>query len=208
MNNLTIYGTPASRAYRVLWMATELGLDFENVPTNFRTGEQKAPEYLAINPNGRVPAIVDDKVTMCESLSINLYLSKRYPGPLTPASLEEDALATQWSIWALTEVEPHTVAILLQKFVVPEDKRDPAVVSKAEATLVAPFKVLDDTLAGREWLVGDRFTVADLNVCGVVSTALRIGFDMAPYPHVAGWLDRCLARPAAKVAGEMRAAAA
>ena len=68
-------------------------------------------------------------------------------------------MATQWSMWALTEVEPHTVAILFQKFIVPEDRRDPAVSAKAEVALAAPLKVLDDILAGREWLVGGRFPV-------------------------------------------------
>lgn len=208
MSELKIYGTPASRTFRVLWMAEELGIDYEHVPVEFRTGACKTPEFRAINPNGRIPAIRDDKTTLWESLAINLYLAKRHPGPLSPKTLEDEAQTIQWSMWALTEAEPHIVAILLNRLVLPEDKRDAALVARAEAALKAPFEVLDGVLAERDFLVGDSFTVADLNVCSVVSTCLRIDFDLGPYPNVMAWIDRGLARPAARAADEMRRAAA
>lgn len=207
MSTLTIYGTAASRAYRVIWMAQELGLDYEHDPVDFRDGSTRKSDYLKINPNARIPSMRDDKVTLCESLAINLYLAKRHPGPLTPKTLEDEAMATQWTLWAATEAEPHIVAILQHTMMWPEDKRDPAVVVRSREAVKAPMAVLNDALATTGWLVGDDFSVADLNVAGVVGTALRIDLDMSAYPNVIAWLDRCLSRPAAQAANEIRAKA-
>lgn len=208
MSTLTIYGTAASRAFRVIWMAHELGLDYEHDPVDFRDGGNRKPDFLKINPNAHIPAIRDDKVTMCESLAINHYLAKRYPGPLTPKTLEDEAMALQWSLWAATEAEPHIVSVLRHTMMLPEDQRDPAVAAQSQEAVKPPMKVLNDALAGRDWLVGDDFSVADLNVAGVVGTALRLPIDMSAYPNVTAWLDRCMARPAAQAANEIRAKAA
>lgn len=208
MSSLKIYGTAASRAFRVIWMAHELGLDYDHIPVDFRDGGTRKPDYLKINPNAHIPTIQDDTVTMYESLAINLYLAKKHPGPLTPKTLEEEALALQWTLWAATEAEPLIVAILRNALMLPEDKRDPAAVAQAQEALKAPMTVLNNTLAGQDWLLGGDFSVADLNVVGVVSTVRRLPFDTAPYPNVNAWLDRCLSRPAAKAANEIRTKAA
>ena len=83
MSNLKIYGVPLSRAYRALWMANELGLDYENVPIHFADGSAKTPEYLAVNPNGRIPAIDDNGFKLWESMAINLYLAKKHGSGLS-----------------------------------------------------------------------------------------------------------------------------
>ena len=93
MGNLKIYGVAGSRAYRVLWMANELGLDYEHVPVHFGDGSCKTPEYLAINPNARIPAIDDDGFKLWESMAINLYLAKKHDQGLWPKSLEGEAQA-------------------------------------------------------------------------------------------------------------------
>src|SRR5437588_323550 len=83
---LKIYGIPRSRAFRVLWMAKELGLDYENVPIDMGKGDTRTPDYLRINPNGHIPAIDDDGFILWESMAINLYLAKKYsPASLYPA---------------------------------------------------------------------------------------------------------------------------
>ena len=102
---ITLYGAMASRAHRVVWMLKELGLSFTHVPTGFTDGSTHRPAFLAINPNGRVPVLVDDGWALCESMAINLYLARRYGGPLAPDGLKQDALCTQWSFWVVTEVE-------------------------------------------------------------------------------------------------------
>ncbi|MBM3525667.1 MAG: glutathione S-transferase family protein, partial [Alphaproteobacteria bacterium] len=174
MSKLTIYGTAASRTFRTLWAAKELGIDYDHKPVQFRNGECRTPEFRKINPNGHVPAIQDDKVTMFESLAINLYLAKKYPGAISPKTVEEDGLATQWSMWALTEAEPHIVALLMNRVMLPEDKRDASAAARAEEAVKAPLGVLNAALAGKDYLLGKGFTVADLNLASVISTARRV----------------------------------
>jgi len=202
---LKIYGTPASRTFRTLWMAGELGLKYENIPVDFRKGETRKPDYMnKINPNGHIPSIDDDGFVMWESLAINLYLAKKHGGAMALKSLEDEARAIQWSMWALTEAEPLIVSMLMNRIMLPEAQRDAAAANKASDALKAPMTVLNNTLAGKQWLFGSQFSVADLNVSSVVSTARRVKFDLAPYPNVDQWLTRCLSRPAAQAADKLR----
>jgi glutathione S-transferase len=207
MSNITIYGTPASRAFRCLWMAIELGIDYENETVDFRDGGTRAPEYLAINPNGKIPALRDGDLVLWESMAINLYLSRKFPGPLTPSGIEDEALAIQWSIWGVLEIETPLVTILFKRFLAAESERDEAAAAKAEVAMQAPLKVMDEILAHRDWLVGDAFSVADLNVGGVMSLARRIDVDLSAHSNVDRWLERCITRPAAVAALEMSVAA-
>ena len=204
MAKLTIYGTPASRTFRTLWMAKELGLEHEHVPVDFRKGDTKKEEYRRLNPNERIPTIQDGDLVLWESMAINLYLAKKHGGPLAPKNLAEEALATQWSMWGLTEAEPDIVNVLRNRFMLPEAQRDEASAKRSEDALKKPMAVLEGALAKRDWLVGDRCTVADINLAGIVSTVHRIKLDLAPYPKVAAWLKRCLDRPAAVAALKQR----
>src|SRR5271166_83373 len=90
MSSLKIYGVPLSRAYRALWMANELGLDYENVPINFADGSAKTPEYLAVNPNGRIPAIDDNGFKLWESMAINLDLAKKHGSVSLPKTMDRE----------------------------------------------------------------------------------------------------------------------
>ncbi|HLI21657.1 MAG TPA: glutathione S-transferase N-terminal domain-containing protein, partial [Stellaceae bacterium] len=103
---LTIYGQAASRASRVMWLAKELGLQYENVPLNQRAGETRKPDYLKINPNGHIPAIRDGDLVLWESLAINEYLIHKHGGPLAPKTIEDWGRFYMWTMWAMTEVEP------------------------------------------------------------------------------------------------------
>ena len=194
---LTLYGHPFSRAHRVMWMLKELGLAFDHVPTDFRGGATRTPEYLAINPNGRVPALVDDGLVLVESLAINLYLARKAGGPLAPVNLAEDALATQWSFWVATEVERPLLLAAANLLLFPNEGRDPAQAAMACAKLDRPFRVIDAHLSGRPFLLGDRFTVADLNVAAVMTLVPIAGVPIAAYPALSRWLGECLERPAA-----------
>ncbi len=190
---LTIYGAPQSRAARVLWMARELGLKFENVPTSPR-GETRTPEFLKINPNGHVPVIDDDGTIIWESLACNLYLLKKHGGPLQPKSVADEGRMIQWSFWAMCELEPHTLPLLF-KAIMPERTTD-AAVAAANERLPEVLKVLDGALAGKDYLLGSSFTAADLNVASVLSFLAMIKYDFKAYPNVAAWSGRCLGRPA------------
>ena len=196
MSRLKIYGIPMSRAFRVLWMANELELDYENVPIHFADSSSKTPEYLAINPNGKIPAIEDGGLKLWESMAINLYLAKKHDKGLWLNSPETEAQATQWSVWVMAEVEKAALAVLLNRFFLPEDQRDPKVAADGERQLQRPLKVLDEALANTGYLIGSSFTVTDLNVASVLSWAKMGHMDLSAYPHVDKWLTEALRRPA------------
>ena len=194
---LTLYGAMASRAHRTVWMLKELGLPFEHVPTHFMDGSTRKPEFLTVNPNGRVPVIDDDGFIVYESMAINLYLAKKYGESLAPADLQEDTLATQWSFWVVTEVEKPLLFASANRKLFAEGARDEEQAQMAIAKLDRPLKVLDAHLAHQPHLLGSRFTVADLNVATVMDLAPQCGISLAAWPRVQEWHTRCLARPAA-----------
>src|SRR5919201_5878051 len=137
---LKIYGVARSRAARVLWMAKELGLDYEHVKVDFATGETRTPAHLALNPNGHIPVIEDDGFVLWESMAINLYLAKKYSlGRLYPTGLQDEARAWQWSFWGMTEVERPVLTALFNRALYPEDKRDAKLADESERQLAAPL---------------------------------------------------------------------
>jgi len=200
---LTIYGVYRSRASRNLWLAHELGIPFKHVPVMqlYRLKEPipagvvhtKSPSFLKVNPNGHIPSIDDDGLVLHESLAINLYLAKKHGGPLAPATVAEDGEIGMWSLWAATEVEPHSLSIV---------QNGPS--EAAIGALRGPFAVLDRALAATGWLVGGRFTVADINAAEVLRYAQSASalFDAAP--NVKRWLAACQSRPAFKKMWEIR----
>ena len=194
---IKLYGSTASRAHRVLWALKELGVPFEHIPTNFMDRSTHAPEFLAINPNGRVPALDDDGLLLCESLSINLYLAKKYGGTLALANLQEETLATQWSFWVVTEVEKPLLFASANLFLFAEKDRVSEEAALGLAKLDRPLKVLEAHLTTHGFLLGDRFTVADLNVATVMDFVPLVGINVDAYPKVKAWLSVCLERPAA-----------
>ncbi len=205
MANLKIYGVPRSRAFRTLWLAKELGLDYENVPTDFASGETRRQPYLSINPNGHVPAIDDNGFILWELMAINLYLAKKYGlGTLYPTGLEDEARCWQWSLWGMTELERNVLTAMFNRAIYPEDKRDAAAADQAEKDLQHPLGVLDGAVAKTGYLVGSDFTVADLNVASILSWARPARIDFGPFPKAAEWLSHCALRPAAKAARDLQ----
>ncbi len=192
---IKLYGISRSRASRSLWALEEIGVEYENVPTHF-SGDTKKPEFLALNPNGRVPVLTDGEVTLFESMAINLYLAKKYDGGLLPKTLEDEARAVQWSFWGMTELEAHLIQMLLHRVMLPEAERDASQIEAAAEALERPLRVLDGALAKRPHLLGDAFSIADLNVASVLSLANIVSFDLAGFPNVKRWFDACLSRPA------------
>lgn len=200
MSKLTIYGAAQSRAFRALWAAKELGLEFEHVPV--APSAPKTPEFLAINPSGQVPVIDDGGFRLTESMAITLYLAKKH-GKLYPKTLEDEARAWQWSFWGITQCEPPVLDYLFHTVILAEDKRDAAVARKGRDRLAKPLGVLEQALAGRSHLLGEEFGVADLNVAAILSWGRIAKLDLLDTPNLSGWLGRCLSRPAAKEAGRM-----
>ena len=200
-----IYGIPKSRAFRCLWAAEESGLSYELVATDFTTGT-KAPGFAAVNPNAKIPAMQDGGLTMWESLAINLHLLRKGAPALVPAG---DGLSQveMWTLWVATEVEPNQMAWAYNTIMRPPEQRDAKAAESGAAALRARLAVLETVLDGRDYLLGQAFTAADLNVACVLYTAWFNKFDLSSFPRVKAWLDRCLARPAAMRARALREAA-
>jgi glutathione S-transferase len=192
---IKLYGVPGSRAMRSLWMLEELGVPYENIKTQFGT-DSRQPEYLKINPNGKVPALQDGDVTLWESLAINLYLARKYDKGLWPKSIIGEGHTFKWSIWAMTEAEEPVVTALLHRLFFPPEQRDAQKADDAAERFQVPLKVLDGELAGKTYLLGSDFTVADLNVASVLCWAPMGGIDLSQAAAVAAWLTRCTSRPA------------
>ncbi len=195
---IKLYGIPQSRTSRCLWMLEELGVPYENVPVSF-VGDAQKPDYLRINPNGRVPALDDDGLILFESLAINLHLARKYDGGkgLWPKSQDDQSRAIQWSIWAMTEAEPPVMRVLMNRAFLPEPQRNEAEAKAGEEALAKPVGVLEGALRGRQYLLGESFSVADLNVHAVLGWAPTLGrVKFEATPNVAGWLKRCGERPA------------
>ena len=194
---IKLYGVSGSRAARCLWMLEELGLEYEHVPTSF-LGDNRKPEYLALNPNGRIPTLEEDGLVLWESMAINLYLAEKYgKGTLWPESEADRAHTLKWSFWAMTEVEPPLMQVMMNRVILPPDKRDPKRAERGERALAAPLGVLEAALEGRDHLLGGEFSAADLNVASVLAWAPGLAqVDLSPFPEVSRWLAACTGRPA------------
>jgi glutathione S-transferase len=192
---IKLHGIPRSRAMRSLWMLEELGVPYENVKVSFINDSRK-PEYLKLNPNGHIPTLQDGDLTLWESLAINLYLARKYDKGLWPKTVEDEGRAFQWSIWAMTELEEPLLTVLLNRVFYPEAQRDAKKADDAAERFKQPLGVLDGALKGRQWLAGNAFTVADLNVASVLSWAPLAGLDLGSASNAQAWLGRSTARPA------------
>ncbi|MDZ4093974.1 MAG: glutathione S-transferase family protein [Paracoccaceae bacterium] len=205
---LTLYGVYRSRATRPLWLLAEIGLPFTHVPVIqvYRLADPSAPgtplntaspEFVAINPQAAVPAMQDDGLVLTESMAITQHIARKYGGALGPQGLNEAALADQWAMFAVTSIEAPALEILYTIAGGLADTPEGAAKIKAAATaLMRPLARLEQHLTGRDWLMGDRFTVADIMVAECLRYAQGHAPVMAAHPGVSAWIARCQARPA------------
>ncbi|MDX2145401.1 MAG: glutathione S-transferase family protein [Rhodospirillaceae bacterium] len=205
---IKIYGSVMSRASRNVWAAEEAGAAYELVNLDFRKGEHKQPAFLAINPAGKMPAIVDGAVTMSESLGINVYIAQKYSkGKLWPADDAGQAKALQWTLWAAAELEPVAYGRLREVLFKKPEERDEKLLADLAAKAGPLVQVLETALAQSPYLAGAAFSVADLNAACVMEYLVRSNFDIAPWPKTAAWFKACSERAATKKVSDMRAAA-
>jgi glutathione S-transferase len=192
---IKLYGVPRSRTMRPLWMLEELGVPYENVKVSF-VNESRKPDFLRLNPNGHIPVLQDGDVVLWESLAINLYLARKYDKGLWPKRVEDEGRAYQWSIWAMTELEEPLLTALMHRTFLTAEQRDAKKADDAATRFRQPLGVLDGALAGRDYLLGSAFTVADLNVASVIAWAPLARLDLSPAPNVTAWVGRCTGRDA------------
>lgn len=202
---LTIHGIVRSRAIRNVWAAEELGLPYTIDEVGFGPEGSRSPAFMsAINPNGHIPALSDGSLVLWESLAINLYLAKKAGGALAPASLAEDGLMTMWGFWAMAEIEQHAAPIMYHTALYPEAERDPVLRQKHIDAVHAPLGVLEAHLKRHGYLVGGRFTIADLNLVCCVFYLRFTPEIIAAYPAVKAWYEASMARPGTRRAFALR----
>jgi glutathione S-transferase len=200
MSTLKIYGVPVSRAFRTLWCANEIGIPYENVPTHFAGGGTRTPEFLAINPNGKVPTIELGGFRLSESMAIDFYLARKFNSTLIGPTVEEEALVLQWSFWAVYELERPLLTAWLNRAFLPADKRNAAAADDAIKHIQRPLAVLEGALTRTRNLLGSDFSLADLNVGAVMYWAKLGSVPLVEFPRISAWLEACLSRPACQKA--------
>lgn len=201
---IQIYGSPRSSAGRCFLMLEECGLKYQIMPIDMANKEHKTEKFLKLNPNGKVPCMVDDGFVLWESAAIVQYLAEKHKPEMLGTTLKEKALVQQWSFWTMTEAQPPLVDILIQKVFVPEDKRDANLIARREKQLPNLFSVLEHDLAGKKFVTGDTFSVADVMVGSAMNLAMGLGETFAQYPNIKAWMTEISSRPSWKRFAEIR----
>ncbi len=214
---LTLYGVYRSRASRPLWLLAEIGQDFRHEPIiqAYRLADPAAadaptntssPAFLALNPMGQIPVLDDSGLVLTESLAITLHIARKYGGLLGPQTDNEAALMEQWALFVATSVETPALEMMM----VQADGGDKTTEGQASIALNAqrlrrPLGHLQAHLAAHEWMVGGRFTVADINSAEVTRYAQLHPTLLSEFPAVKAWIERCQLRDAFKAmwAGRM-----
>jgi glutathione S-transferase len=197
--SMTFYYTPMSSATRVHWALEELGVPYDKVKVNLAEGDHKKPEYLALNPNGKVPLLVADGVPIFESLAILFYLGDQYgvEKGLFPKVPSERAEAFKWMAWgavSITEAITRLMRHTSDRF--PDDEKNEKAGQTAKKDLSALLGILDKGLEGREFLLASGFSLADVALASWMPLLGRLGIDMSPFRNVNAWVGRCMTRPA------------
>jgi glutathione S-transferase len=190
MSPVRLYHVPNTRSTRVLWLLEEIGAPYD---LTLMTGdERRGEEHASRHPLGRVPVIEDDEGFVFESLAILLHIADLHPeaGLMPPPGSHDRALAYQWSVFAMTELEPAVLEVFRSRRA-EDDER----ISAARTDFGDAAAVVENALEGREYLVGDGFTVADL-VCAAVLLFARRAELIDGLPSIAAYLERIESRPA------------
>jgi glutathione S-transferase len=191
---MKLYGFAPTRTIRALWALRELDLDFEYVSVDLTKGEHRQPAFLAVNPAGKVPVLVDGDLTLTESVAIVLYLAEKYPERgFLPHDLRPRAEVHRWLLFTATELEQPLWRISRHTALYPPDKRIAAEVPIARQDFLDMAPVMEQHLRGRSFLVGDRVTVADFVAAYTLDWANEVRL-LDDLPGLRAYMDRMYAR--------------
>ena len=199
--SLVLYWHPMSSATPIACALAELGVPHERVKIDIRSGEQRKPDYLALNPNGKVPTLTVDGASMFEALAIHLWLGERYGvarGLWPKADTPERLQATSWCAWSY--VTYGAVLVRLQVAAHGEEAlRSAAHEEAAREGLSQLLALLDARLAKQSWMLGADYSLVDLVVGSVIGYSVYIGAPVSSHPHVQAWLQKVQARPSMQI---------
>lgn len=194
---MKLYGIPPTRALRPIWLINELGIACEIVPVDLPAGEHQRDSFLAINPAGKVPALVDGDIVVTESVAILYYLAEKHPeGGFIPAALADRTEMHRWNFFLATDVEQPLWRIALNTAIYPEGERVAADIPNATRDCKKMLAVFEKHMDGREWVAGERISIADLNAAYTLDWADEAGM-LGACPRLKEYLRRMYARPAA-----------
>ncbi|MCP5081276.1 MAG: glutathione S-transferase family protein [Alphaproteobacteria bacterium] len=194
---MKIYFAPDTRAVRIVWLCEELELPYEVEMYKLGDPRMRAPEYLEVHPLGRVPALQDGDVVLCESGAIVEYILARHGGGrFVPETSSPDfAPYLQWLHFAEGMLMPPVNTIVVETILLPPDRRNQVNVDRATKLLGRMLAAVDQHMAGREFLAGD-FSGADIMTGHACSVSARLGADISDKPNVSAYIERLNERPA------------
>jgi glutathione S-transferase len=187
----------SSNVQKVLWCCGELQIPFEREDIGAEYGRNHEPAYLALNPNGRVPTIVDDGLVLWESNAIVRYLSAKHGvGTLWPSDLKARADADRWMDWQQTTLASHMRTLSRTLLKTPPDATPQAQLESAMQGALRAWHILDARLATTAYLAGQTLTMADIVLGNAVHRWHTLPIERPRLPHVKAWYDRLAERPA------------
>jgi glutathione S-transferase len=194
---ITLFGYPGSRSLRAAWALEEAGADYLYQLVDLKKGEGRMPEFLRINPGGKVPALMHDDFVLTESAAICNYVGDIFPasGLTPPAGSRQRAVYDRWCYFAATELEQPLWTLAKHRFALPERWRVPAIMPTAEYELSVAIKVLEAGLGEQRYILGDQFTAADILISNTLKWA-RTNQLLPMTDQFHAYLERTLGRPA------------
>jgi glutathione S-transferase len=203
---MKLYEFAPTRSIRVRWVLQELGVEFEAISINMQAGEHRTPDFLTINPTGKLPVLIDGEHIITESVVIALYLGEKYPeSNLVPTDLLLRAQLYRWLLFTATELEQPLWRIARHTFIYPEELRLPAEMPLARQDFTSMAVVLENHLLDRQFVVGEHVTVADFVLAYTLDWANEVQL-LATFPTLVDYMERMYKRP--KASGRIAAALA
>lgn len=203
---MKLYEFAPTRSIRVRWVLQELGVEFEAISINMQAGEHRTPDFLTINPTGKLPVLIDGEHIITESVAIALYLGEKYPeSNLVPTDLLLRAQLYRWLLFTATELEQPLWRIARHTFIYPEELRLPAEIPLARQDFTNMAVVLENHLLDRQFVVGEHVTVADFVLAYTLDWANEVQL-LATFPTLVDYMERMYKRP--KASGRIAAALA
>ena len=194
---MKLYHAPRSRSVRPRWLLEEIGTPYELVTLDLAKGEHKTPAHLAVHPHGAVPALVDGDVQLFESAAICAYLADKFPDArlAPPVGTPARGLYYQWLVYAIATLEPPVLQVFLNTVRLPEAERSAAAAAEGRTRFAEVAAVLERALAAKPFLLGDRFTAADVMIGSTLAWAQAFGL-LEGRQTLQAYVGRLSARPA------------
>jgi len=191
----------SGRVVGIVALKNYLALDCELKPVDLGRGDQRAPEYVCLNPNRKIPTLEDDGIVLWESNAILFYMaSKRPESGVWPSDLEGQAHVLRWLFWESAHWDAESCGMVAyekgSKDVLGLGPPDPAFIARGEQNFSRFAAVLNDSLKGKTWVLGNRLTLADFSIGGLLPSAERFELPVGRFPEICRWYEGLASLPA------------